>query len=176
MLNKCFWMAVPLLCACQFSKPDWSVWLIHSITDPSCRTKVLSETFCLIFWFSFSACSGLQCNYWALAKGFQVLLVQLHQVHASCKCFWFYVDFFMNHRWTVLQRLFQLWLYSQWRFSGKTSLLIWCNCTFKDDFYLFMKIMKRNPAFICLSRGYLLLWAELWAIVKMFSKFLLKIT
>lgn len=164
MLNKCFWMAVPLLCACQFSKPDWSVWLIHSITDPSCRTKILCETFCLIFSFSFSACSGLQCNYWALAKGFQVLLVQLHQVHASCKCFCFYVDFFMNHRWTGLQRLFQLWLYSQWRFSGKTSLLIWCNMmwTFKDDFYLLSACLQdtcccelnSEPLLKCLVNSY----------------------
>lgn len=158
LLNKCFCMAVPLLFACQFSKPDWPVWLIHSIADPYWRTKKLCVRPSVWCSDSFSACSGLQCNYRAIGKGFQVLLVQLHQVHASCKCLWFYVDFFMSHHWTVLQRLFQLWLYSQWSVSGKTSLLIWCNCTFTDDFYLFMKMMTRNLAFICLSRGSLLLW------------------
>lgn len=39
------------------------------------------------FFCFFSPPSGLQCNYRALGEGFQDLLVQLHQVHASCECF-----------------------------------------------------------------------------------------
>lgn len=39
------------------------------------------------------ACCGSQCNYRSLNKRFQDLLVQLYQIHATCKCFFVNLKF-----------------------------------------------------------------------------------
>ncbi len=41
------------------------------------------------------ACCGLQCNYRSLNKRFQDLLVQLYQIHATCKCTFCDLNFYI---------------------------------------------------------------------------------
>ena len=64
-------------------------------------TSVFPEFFHLAMFAHLCACSGLQCNYWTLNKRFQGLLVQLYQIHATCKCVYFFISF-LSHTCVIL--------------------------------------------------------------------------
>lgn len=51
------------------------------------------------------ACCGLQCNYRSLNKRFQDLLVQLYQIHATCKCVFLLIFIFCHTQvWSYISR------------------------------------------------------------------------
>ena len=77
-----------------------SIWINLVFLLFSTIAKTIYPVTYLVMFAHLCACCGLQCNYRSLNKRFQDLLVQLYEIHATCKSF--FKLFLFDTLWSMI--------------------------------------------------------------------------